>query len=172
MRPSPGTLLPSKSNDCLPCAALPCPAPQAKLLEHNVRFGDPECQSLMVRLQSDLLESLMAACRGERDVRLDWSADPRCGSLGPHAALCCTVLRCNALGYGWTGVWTPGDPAGAAALDAALGLGAGFAALGLADAVLCLHTWGRLETLQCVDLGLLGFASQLDCMHAVLCCAL
>ncbi|GAB4820703.1 hypothetical protein N2152v2_007749 [Parachlorella kessleri] len=49
---------------------------QAKLLEHNVRFGDPECQSLMVRLQSDLLESLMAACRGEKDVKLEWSADP------------------------------------------------------------------------------------------------
>jgi phosphoribosylamine--glycine ligase len=49
--------------------------PQAKLLEHNVRFGDPECQSLMVRLQSDLLESLLAQCRGEQ-VQLEWSADP------------------------------------------------------------------------------------------------
>jgi phosphoribosylamine--glycine ligase len=39
---------------------------RAKLLEHNVRFGDPECQSLMVRLQSDLLESLQAQCRGEQ----------------------------------------------------------------------------------------------------------
>jgi phosphoribosylamine-glycine ligase len=29
---------------------------QARLLEHNVRFGDPECQGLMVRLESDLLE--------------------------------------------------------------------------------------------------------------------
>lgn len=48
---------------------------QAKLLEHNVRFGDPECQSLMVRLQSDLLESLQAQCRGE-EVKLEWSADP------------------------------------------------------------------------------------------------
>lgn len=42
-----------------------------------MRFGDPECQSLMVRLQSDLLESLQAACRGERDVKLEWSSDPR-----------------------------------------------------------------------------------------------
>ena len=48
---------------------------QAKLLEHNVRFGDPECQSLMVRLRSDLLESLLAQRRGE-DVSLDWSPDP------------------------------------------------------------------------------------------------
>ena len=63
-----------------PCSAalslLPPPPPppppptnppcQAKLLEHNVRFGDPECQSLMVRLQSDLLESMLAQCRGEQ----------------------------------------------------------------------------------------------------------
>ena len=35
--------------------------PQAKLLEHNVRFGDPECQCLMTRLQSDLLPLLLAA---------------------------------------------------------------------------------------------------------------
>lgn len=53
-----------------PCTARSPPA-QAKLLEHNVRFGDPECQSLMVRLQSDLLESLLAQCRGE-DVKLQW----------------------------------------------------------------------------------------------------
>ena len=32
---------------------------QAKLLEHNVRFGDPECQGLMARLDSDLLEVLL-----------------------------------------------------------------------------------------------------------------
>ena len=47
-----------------------------KLLEYNVRFGDPETQPLMVRLKSDLLESLLAVCRGELDeVSLDW--DPR-----------------------------------------------------------------------------------------------
>ncbi|KAL4294602.1 hypothetical protein AHAS_Ahas18G0244500 [Arachis hypogaea] len=36
-----------------------------KLIEYNVRFGDPECQVLMVRLESDLAQVLLAACRGE-----------------------------------------------------------------------------------------------------------
>ena len=45
-----------------------------KLLEHNVRFGDPECQSLMVRLRSDLLHTLQGVMRGEAPP-LDW--DPR-----------------------------------------------------------------------------------------------
>lgn len=34
------------------------------LIEHNVRFGDPECQTLMVRLQGDLLDILHAAAQG------------------------------------------------------------------------------------------------------------
>lgn len=38
---------------------------QAKLLEHNVRFGDPECECLMLRLESDLLELLLAASSGD-----------------------------------------------------------------------------------------------------------
>ncbi|XP_023549409.1 phosphoribosylamine--glycine ligase-like [Cucurbita pepo subsp. pepo] len=45
-----------------------------KLIEYNVRFGDPECQVLMVRFQSDLAKVLLAACRGELSgVSLDWS---------------------------------------------------------------------------------------------------
>ena len=36
-----------------------------KLVEFNVRFGDPECQALVLRLQSDLLPALQAACDGE-----------------------------------------------------------------------------------------------------------
>lgn len=36
-----------------------------RLIEFNVRFGDPECQALMVRLRSDLLPALLAACDGE-----------------------------------------------------------------------------------------------------------
>ncbi len=38
---------------------------EATLIEFNVRFGDPECQALMARLQSDLLPGLLAACQGE-----------------------------------------------------------------------------------------------------------
>ncbi len=35
-----------------------------KLVEYNVRFGDPECQVLMMRLESDLLELMLATARG------------------------------------------------------------------------------------------------------------
>ena len=48
---------------------------QAKLLEHNVRFGDPECQCLMMRLESDLLEVLLNACEHQlHATQLQWSA--------------------------------------------------------------------------------------------------
>jgi phosphoribosylamine--glycine ligase len=44
-----------------------------KLIEYNVRFGDPECQVLMPRLKSDFLPALIAACDGTLDqVRLQW----------------------------------------------------------------------------------------------------
>jgi phosphoribosylamine--glycine ligase len=44
-----------------------------KLLEYNVRFGDPECQALMMRLKSDLLPALIAAREGNlKDVDLRW----------------------------------------------------------------------------------------------------
>ncbi len=36
-----------------------------KLVEYNARFGDPECQTLMLRLQSDLVPLLLAAAKGE-----------------------------------------------------------------------------------------------------------
>ncbi len=47
-----------------------------KLLEFNVRFGDPECQALLLRLRSDLLPALLAAASGDlRGVALEW--EPR-----------------------------------------------------------------------------------------------
>lgn len=35
-----------------------------KLIEYNIRFGDPECQSIMMRLESDLVELLLATDTG------------------------------------------------------------------------------------------------------------
>ena len=47
-----------------------------KLIEYNCRFGDPECQALMMRLKNDFLEVLEAAVKGELDqVELKWSSD-------------------------------------------------------------------------------------------------
>jgi phosphoribosylamine--glycine ligase len=45
-----------------------------ELIEYNVRFGDPECQVLMMRLKSDLLDLLHAAATGTLDkVSAEWS---------------------------------------------------------------------------------------------------
>jgi phosphoribosylamine--glycine ligase len=47
-----------------------------RVLEFNVRFGDPETQPILMRLQSDLLEVCLAVCNGTLDqVFLKW--DPR-----------------------------------------------------------------------------------------------
>ncbi|MBK1698666.1 phosphoribosylamine--glycine ligase [Rhodovibrio salinarum] len=47
-----------------------------KVLEYNVRFGDPECQVLMMRLMSDLLPALLAACDGVLDsFDMRWFAE-------------------------------------------------------------------------------------------------
>ncbi len=45
-----------------------------KLIEFNVRFGDPECEVLMVRLMSDILPALIAAHDGTLDeIELEWN---------------------------------------------------------------------------------------------------
>jgi phosphoribosylamine---glycine ligase len=48
-----------------------------KVLEYNVRFGDPECQPLLMRLKTDLLDVLEATVDGRLDEieTLQW--DPR-----------------------------------------------------------------------------------------------
>lgn len=51
-----------------------------KIIEYNCRFGDPETQPIMLRLQSDLVELCLAALKGDLDkVTADW--DPR-ASIG------------------------------------------------------------------------------------------
>jgi phosphoribosylamine--glycine ligase len=50
---------------------------EPKLLEYNVRFGDPECQVLMARLESDLLDLMLAARSGAlAGRRIAWKPDP------------------------------------------------------------------------------------------------
>jgi len=56
-------------------AGLMLTAQGPKVLEFNVRFGDPECQPLMLRLQSDLLELLEATIAGRlSDARPVWDS--------------------------------------------------------------------------------------------------
>lgn len=58
-------------------AGLMITAKGPELIEYNVRFGDPECQVLMMRLESDLLPILHAASIGRLDkVSAEWRAEP------------------------------------------------------------------------------------------------
>jgi phosphoribosylamine--glycine ligase len=58
-------------------AGLMITAKGPELIEYNVRFGDPECQVLMMRLKSDLLPLLLATAQGTLDqVTAEWSDDP------------------------------------------------------------------------------------------------
>jgi phosphoribosylamine--glycine ligase len=44
-----------------------------KTLEFNARFGDPECQPLLMRLKSDLVPVLLACARGDlTGIELEW----------------------------------------------------------------------------------------------------
>ncbi len=48
-----------------------------KVLEFNARFGDPECQPIMMRLKSDIVPLLEATIDGKLDqVRPEWYDDP------------------------------------------------------------------------------------------------
>ena len=48
-----------------------------RLVEYNARFGDPECQTLMLRLKSDLVDMLYACATGKLDtVKPAWSDKP------------------------------------------------------------------------------------------------
>jgi len=57
-------------------AGLMITASGPQLIEYNVRFGDPECQVLMLRLMSDLLPALIAARDGQlKHFDLRWYPD-------------------------------------------------------------------------------------------------
>jgi phosphoribosylamine--glycine ligase len=61
-----------------------------KVLEFNARFGDPECQPLMMRLKSDLVEVMLATVEGRLDqITLEWDS----------RTAVCVVLASE--GYGW-----------------------------------------------------------------------
>jgi phosphoribosylamine--glycine ligase len=48
-----------------------------RVLEYNVRFGDPETQPILARLKSDLLEAMLATCDGTLDkITLEWDNRP------------------------------------------------------------------------------------------------
>jgi phosphoribosylamine--glycine ligase len=48
-----------------------------KVLEFNARFGDPECQPIMMRLKSDLVQLLEATVEGRLDrIEAEWYDDP------------------------------------------------------------------------------------------------
>jgi phosphoribosylamine--glycine ligase len=67
-----------------------------KLIEYNVRFGDPEAQVLMLRLKSDLLPALLAVAEGRlADITLDWQDD---------AALCVVMAA-----RGYPGAYAKGS---------------------------------------------------------------
>ena len=47
-----------------------------RVLEFNVRFGDPECQPMVMRLKSDFLDALVACAEGRLDpAMLEWHDD-------------------------------------------------------------------------------------------------
>jgi phosphoribosylamine--glycine ligase len=46
---------------------------EPRVVEFNARFGDPECQVLMMRLKSDIVTALLAAAKGKLDgLTLEW----------------------------------------------------------------------------------------------------
>ena len=49
---------------------------EPKLVEYNVRFGDPECQALMMRLGAQALDAMLACAKGElNNYKLNWADD-------------------------------------------------------------------------------------------------
>ena len=72
---------------------------EPRLIEYNIRFGDPECQPIMMRLESDLVELLMATEEGtlaDYQKKVEWS----------NQATLCVVMAAN----GYPGSYEKGTP--------------------------------------------------------------
>ena len=68
-----------------------------KVVEYNVRFGDPECQPLMLRLQTDLVDVIEHSLAGTLDqIELTWD---------PQTAICVTLAA-----GGYPGQYPKGTP--------------------------------------------------------------
>jgi phosphoribosylamine--glycine ligase len=49
---------------------------QPRLVEYNVRFGDPECQVLMMRLGAQALDLMLACAEGRlSEMTVNWAPD-------------------------------------------------------------------------------------------------
>jgi phosphoribosylamine---glycine ligase len=89
-------------------AGLMLTAEGPKLIEYNVRFGDPECQVLMMRLESDLLELMYAVARG------------RLAEAGPPGFSARSALSVVMAAKGY-----PGEPESGGAVEGLGGLSGG-----------------------------------------------
>ena len=50
---------------------------EPKLIEYNIRFGDPECQALMMRLKTDLLDLINFTINQKlNEIKIHWSENP------------------------------------------------------------------------------------------------
>jgi phosphoribosylamine--glycine ligase len=74
------------------------PQSGVKVLEYNCRFGDPECQPLIMRLKSDLVEILEAVV----DQKLDQISAPE---WDPRPAICVVMAS-----QGYPGEYQKGKP--------------------------------------------------------------
>lgn len=92
-----------------------------KVLEFNVRFGDPECQPLMVRMKGDLLQLMLACAEGTlAETSLSW-----------EKRVACCVVMCSG---GYPGSYEKGKVI--AGLDEA----------GALDDVFIFHAGTKLDT--------------------------
>jgi phosphoribosylamine---glycine ligase len=100
-------------------AGLMLTAEGPKLIEYNVRFGDPECQVLMLRLEDDLLEIMLATAKGHL------------GQLPPPRFSSDTALTVVMAANGYPG--TPEKGGAIGGLDSAASSGAVIFHAGTAD---------------------------------------